>query len=120
MREVTKQIMKENPDFSTMEPLDYKRFLVISLGAGSNRLEKKYNAKMASKWGVISWLNENNNTPIIDCYGEAGKDMVEYHSSVVFQALHSEDKYLRIDVSFHFFYFSKKIVSFLSKEGSQN
>ncbi|XWS29867.1 hypothetical protein CRYUN_Cryun24cG0067000 [Craigia yunnanensis] len=50
--EVTKQIMKENPDFSPMEPLDYKRFLVISLGAGSNRFEKKYNAKMASKWGV--------------------------------------------------------------------
>ena len=112
MREVTKQIMKENPDFSTMEPLDYKRFLVISLGAGSNRYEKKYNAKMASKWGRISWLYENNNTPIIDCYSEAGKDMVDYHNCVVFHALNSEDKYLRIDVSFHFFYSLKR--------GSQN
>ncbi|XVE87147.1 hypothetical protein DITRI_Ditri18aG0093100 [Diplodiscus trichospermus] len=97
IREVTKQIMKENPDFSAMDPLDYKRFLVISLGAGSNRSEQKYNAQMASKWGVISWLFENNNTPIIDCYSEAGKDMVDYHNSVVFQALNSEDKYLRID-----------------------
>ncbi|XVF61138.1 hypothetical protein PTKIN_Ptkin08bG0105400 [Pterospermum kingtungense] len=95
--EVTKQIMKENPDFDSIDPLDYARFLVISLGAGSNRLEKKYNAKTASKWGVISWLYENNNTPIIDCYSEAGKDMVDYHNCVVFQALHSEDKYLRID-----------------------
>ncbi|XP_022775209.1 patatin-like protein 1 [Durio zibethinus] len=97
IREVTKQIMKENPDFSPMKPLDYNRFLVISLGAGSNRLEKKYNAKMASKWGAIGWLYENNHSPIIDCYNEAGKDMVDYHISVVFQALHSEDKYLRID-----------------------
>lgn len=105
MREVTKQIMKENPDFYSMDPLDYKRFLVISIGAGSSRHENKYNAKKASKWGVISWIFENNNTPIIDCFSEAGKDMVEYHNSVVFQALHSEDKYLRIDVSFHFLFF---------------
>ncbi|XVF17713.1 hypothetical protein REPUB_Repub10bG0147400 [Reevesia pubescens] len=97
IREVTKQIMKENPDFSPVDPLDYKRFLVISLGAGSNRHEQKYDAKTPSKWGVISWLYENNNTPIIDCYSEASKDMVDYNNSVVFQALHSEDKYLRID-----------------------
>ncbi|XP_007047215.2 PREDICTED: patatin-like protein 1 [Theobroma cacao] len=97
IREVTKQIMKENPNFSDMDPLDYTRFLVISLGGGSNRLEKKYSAKEASKWGVICWLFENNHTPIIDCYSEASKDMVDYHNSVVFEALHSEDKYLRID-----------------------
>ncbi|XVF15580.1 hypothetical protein REPUB_Repub09cG0166500 [Reevesia pubescens] len=97
IREVTKQIMKENPDFSQLDPLDYKRFLVISVGAGSNKLEMIYNAQMASKWNVISWLYENNHTPIIDCYSEAGKDMVDYHNSVAFQALNSEDKYLRIN-----------------------
>ncbi|GMI67261.1 phospholipase A IVA [Hibiscus trionum] len=97
MREVTKQIMKDNPDFSPTDPLDYTRFLVISLGAGSNRREKKYDAKQAAKWGVISWLFEDNNSPILDFYGEASKDMVDYHNCVVFQALHSEDKYLRID-----------------------
>ncbi|OMP02038.1 Patatin/Phospholipase A2-related protein [Corchorus olitorius] len=97
IREVMKQIMKANPDYSPMDPLDYTRFLVISIGSGSNKLEQKYNAKMASKWGVISWLFENGHTPIIDCFGEAGKDMVDYHNVVVFQALNSEDKYLRID-----------------------
>ncbi|KAL4363277.1 hypothetical protein GQ457_04G035280 [Hibiscus cannabinus] len=97
MREVTKQIMKDNPDFLAIDPLDYTRFLVISLGAGSNRREKKYDAKQAAKWGVISWIFEDNNSPILDFYAEASKDMVDYHNSVVFEALHSEDKYLRID-----------------------
>ncbi|GMI98016.1 phospholipase A IVA [Hibiscus trionum] len=97
IREVMKQLMKANPEFSPIDPLDYTRFLVISLGAGSNRREKKYDAKTSSKWGLISWLFEDNNSPILDFYGSASKDMVDYHNCVVFQALHSEDNYLRID-----------------------
>ncbi|KAE8665939.1 Patatin-like protein 2 [Hibiscus syriacus] len=97
LREVTKQIMKDNPDFSGTDPTDYTRFLVISIGTGSSKREKKYDAKTASKWGVISWLFEDNNSPILDFFGEASKDMVDYHNSVVFQALHSEENYLRID-----------------------
>lgn len=102
-REVTKEIMKENPDFSAMDPLDYGQYLVISLRAGSNRHEKIYDAKTASKWGLISWLFENNTSPILDFYGEASKDMVDCNNSVVFKALHSEDMYLRIDVIFSSF-----------------
>ncbi|KAK8710879.1 hypothetical protein V6N13_146188 [Hibiscus sabdariffa] len=67
------------------------------VSSGSNRREKKYDAQTSSKWGVISWLFKDNNSPILDFYGTASKDMVDYHNSVVFQALHSEDKYLRID-----------------------
>ncbi|XP_039008069.1 patatin-like protein 1 [Hibiscus syriacus] len=100
IREVTKQIMKDNPEFSRIDPMDYSytRFHVISLGAGSNRREKKYDAKTASKWGVISWLFEDNNSPIFDFFGEASKDMVDYHNSVVFKALHSQENYLPIDI----------------------
>ncbi|GLT49866.1 hypothetical protein SLA2020_233930 [Shorea laevis] len=96
--EVTKQITKKNPDFfPDIKTLDYTRFLVVSLGAGSNKSEQKYNAKMSSKWGIICWMYENGNTPIIDCYDDASKDMVEYHNVAVFQALDSEHSYLRID-----------------------
>ncbi|KAE8697345.1 Patatin-like protein 3 [Hibiscus syriacus] len=58
IREVTKQIMKDNPEFSRIDPMDYSytRFHVISLGAGSNRREKKYDAKTASKWGIGRYL----------------------------------------------------------------
>ncbi|KAK2657442.1 hypothetical protein Ddye_010494 [Dipteronia dyeriana] len=95
--EVMKQITKENPDFTSIEPLNYKRLLVISIGTGSKKSGEKYNVEMASKWGVISWLYWKKSTPLIDCYQEAIGDMVNYHISVVFQALHSEKNYLRID-----------------------
>ncbi|POO02778.1 LOW QUALITY PROTEIN: Patatin-related protein [Trema orientale] len=53
--EVTKQIIRQNLDFDPVKPMDYNRFLVISIGTGSNRSEQKYSAKMTSKWGIISW-----------------------------------------------------------------
>uniref|UniRef100_A0A1J3IEI8 Patatin n=1 Tax=Noccaea caerulescens TaxID=107243 RepID=A0A1J3IEI8_NOCCA len=95
--EVTKQIMKKNPSMGDISPLDYTRFVVISLGTGSIRKQEKYDAKMASKWGLLGWIFENGSTPILDCYSEAIHDMVDYQSSVVFQALRSERNYLRID-----------------------
>ncbi|CAI0553688.1 unnamed protein product [Linum tenue] len=94
--EVTKQIMK-NPGGCSMKPMEYGRFLVISLGTGSNKTEEKYNAKTASKWGVISWLYHKGSSPLISCYSDAISDMVDYHNCVVFKALESEDNYLRID-----------------------
>ncbi|XP_010432095.1 PREDICTED: patatin-like protein 3 [Camelina sativa] len=95
--EVTKQIMKKNPAMGDISPLDFTRFLVISIGTGSIRNQEKYNAKMASKWGLLCWIFENGSTPILDCYNEAIHDIVDYQSSVVFQALRSEKNYLRID-----------------------
>ncbi|EOA17978.1 hypothetical protein CARUB_v10006413mg [Capsella rubella] len=95
--EVTKQIMKKNPAMGDISPLDFTRFLVISIGTGSIRNQEKYNAEMASKWGLMCWIFENGSTPILDCYNEAIHDMVDYQSSVVFQALRSEKNYLRID-----------------------
>lgn len=79
--------------------MDFGRFLVISLGTGATKTEQKYNAQMASKWGVIGWLFSQGGTPIIDAFNQSSADMVDFHNSVVFQALHSEDNYLRIQVS---------------------
>ncbi|KAJ8430011.1 hypothetical protein Cgig2_008450 [Carnegiea gigantea] len=92
INEVTKQIIKENPDFGLIND----RLLVISLGTGSGKNENKYTAKKAAKWGVISWLYEQGSSPIIDAFSEAGDDIVDYHNSVVFHAFRSEDNYLRI------------------------
>ncbi|KAK9990598.1 hypothetical protein SO802_025583 [Lithocarpus litseifolius] len=96
--EVTKQIINKNPDFLPIKPMAYDQLLVISIGTGSNTSEQKYNSKTASKWGVISWLYENGDTPLIDCYSDSSTDMVDYHNCVVFQALHSENNYLRINI----------------------
>ncbi|XP_021897612.1 patatin-like protein 1 [Carica papaya] len=94
--EVTKQIIKQNPDFLQLKPMDYGRYLVISLGTGCNKIEQKYDAKICGKWGALSWIYNNGSCPILDCYREASDDMVDYLNSVVFQALNSEDNYLRI------------------------
>lgn len=97
MAEVTKEILKGNSDFFPIKPIDYGRFLVISLGAGSTKAEEKYNATEVAKWGLLGWLTSGGSTPLVDVYTQASGDMVDFHLSVVFKALHS-DKYLRIQV----------------------
>lgn len=96
---MTKQIFDRSPDFFPIKPTDYGRFLVISIGTGSAKAEKKYSAQKAAKWGVLGWLLNGGSTPIVDVFTLASADMVDFHFSVVFQALHSEQNYLRIQVS---------------------
>ncbi|RIA04420.1 hypothetical protein BRARA_K01281 [Brassica rapa] len=98
MTAVTKQIVKNNPDMGKLKPLGYDKFLVISIGTGSTKKVEKYSAKKAAKWGIISWLYDDGSTPILDITMESSRDMIHFHSSVLFKALQSEDKYLRIDV----------------------
>lgn len=109
MTAVSKQIVKNNPDMGELKPLGYDQFLVISIGTGSTKKEERYSAKKAAKWGIISWLYVDGSTPILDITIESSRDMIHYHSSVVFKALQSEDKYLRIDVikSYIYIYASK-------------
>ncbi|KAG4987818.1 hypothetical protein JHK85_030801 [Glycine max] len=96
IREVTKQLIRKGNGGISINPLEYSRFLVLSIGTGSNKSEHKYNAKMVSKWGILTWLFNSGSTPILDCFSEASFDMVDYHNCVVFSALQSEDNYLRI------------------------
>ncbi|CAH2042627.1 unnamed protein product [Thlaspi arvense] len=94
--QVTKKIFEQDPDFFPIKAMDYGRFLVISIGTGSAKVEKNYNAKMAAKWGVLGWLIHGGSTPLVDVFTQASADMVDFHNSVFFQALHSENNYLRI------------------------
>ncbi|XP_077213156.1 patatin-like protein 2 isoform X2 [Tasmannia lanceolata] len=94
--QVTKEIFRGNADFFPIKPMDYGRFLVISLGTGSPKNKEKYNAKGARKWGVLGWLLSGGSTPLVDVFTQASADMVDIHLSVLFQALHSESNYLRI------------------------
>jgi hypothetical protein len=100
MGEVSKEMIKGNPDFFPIKPMDYGRFLVISLGTGSHKAEEKYKATDAAKWGIMDWLTKDGSTPIIDVFSEASADMVDLHLSVVFKAFHGEKSYLRIQVLF--------------------
>ncbi|KAI7736443.1 hypothetical protein M8C21_018301, partial [Ambrosia artemisiifolia] len=67
--EVTKEILSGSPDFFPIKPMEYGRFLVLSLGTGTSK-SKEHDA--------------------------TDGDIVDYHLSTVFQALHSAENYLRI------------------------
>ncbi|KAG8057023.1 hypothetical protein GUJ93_ZPchr0002g26118 [Zizania palustris] len=94
--EVSKQIFKQNPDFFPIKPMDYGRFLVISLGTGSSKFEVNYNSQKAKSWGVLDWLLVGGSTPLVDIFTQASADMVDIHIAAVFKVLHSEQNYLRI------------------------
>jgi len=96
--EVTEDISRRSPDFFPIKPMDYGRFLVISLGTGSPKSEEGYTAHEAANWGIIGWLMSGGSTPLVNVFTQASADMVDLHLSVVFQALHSRNSYLRIQV----------------------
>ncbi|KAL3819087.1 hypothetical protein ACJIZ3_004992 [Penstemon smallii] len=96
VREVTKDVLRNNQPSFPIQPMEYNKLLVISLGTGSEKQEQKYTAQMAAKWGIISWLINANSTPIVDIFSQANQDMVDYFLSVVFQSLQSQDNYIRI------------------------
>ncbi|EOA27411.1 hypothetical protein CARUB_v10023546mg [Capsella rubella] len=94
--EVTNEITRGSSDFFPIRPNDYGRFLVLSLGTGNHKCEEKFNAKEVAGWGLLSWLTHDSSTPLIDAFTQASSDMVDFHLSAVFRALHSEANYIRI------------------------
>ncbi|KAL6193151.1 hypothetical protein ACLB2K_034235 [Fragaria x ananassa] len=95
--EVTKEIKNGYSDFSRIVPAEQgDRFLLVSLGTGSSE-KSHYDADQAKFWGILGWLMQPNfKCPLLYVLGEASSDMVDCHISTLFQALWSDDNYLRI------------------------
>lgn len=89
------QINERNSNFL---PRANGRFLVISLGTGSQKQENVYNANDAANWGVLGWLNHSGSSPLVDVFTQASGDMVDLLLPSALQALHSQENYLRIQV----------------------
>uniref|UniRef100_A0A453IV79 Patatin n=1 Tax=Aegilops tauschii subsp. strangulata TaxID=200361 RepID=A0A453IV79_AEGTS len=96
MTDVSKQILLGNQDFFPIKPADYGKFMVLSLGTGSAKVEEKFDAAACSKWGILGWLYNKGATPLIDSFSQASADLVDIQASVLFQALRCEKRYLRI------------------------
>ncbi|KAL0909045.1 hypothetical protein M5K25_023567 [Dendrobium thyrsiflorum] len=96
MKIVSKNIFLESQDYFPINPVEYNKFLVLSVGTGSAKAEGNYTAKNAAKWGKLRWLYNNGGRPIIDIYSEASADMVDIMTCIIFKTLHSECNYLRI------------------------
>ncbi|XP_062102222.1 patatin-like protein 3 [Humulus lupulus] len=76
--------------------MEFGRFLVLSIGTGSVKIEDKYRADEAAKWGLLGWLKSHNSVPLLDIFTQASSDMTDLFLSTVFQALNSDKNYLRI------------------------
>ena len=53
MTDVSKQILMGNPDFFPIKPADYGKFMILSLGTGTAKIEEKFHAAECSKWGLL-------------------------------------------------------------------
>ncbi|KAL0296995.1 UNVERIFIED_CONTAM: Patatin-like protein 2 [Sesamum radiatum] len=96
INQVTKEITRGSSEIFPLKPKEDGRFLLLSLGTGSAKAEEKYDAEGAAKWGVLGWLLNGGSTPLFDVFNRASSDMVDFHTSTFFQALHSQNNYLRI------------------------
>ena len=85
-------------EVSLRRALNYENYLIISLGTGTSKMENKYNAKMAAKWGILGWLCSEGSSPLVDAFTFAGADMVDLHMSLIFRSTKCEQNYLRIQV----------------------
>ncbi|KAM3297669.1 hypothetical protein ACQJBY_039547 [Aegilops geniculata] len=98
MTHVSKQILMKNRHFFPVKPAENGKFMVLSLGTGTAKVEEKFGAAKCSKWGLLGWLYKGGTTPIIDSFSQASADLVDIQASVLFQALHCDydRRYLRI------------------------
>ncbi|KAE8820197.1 patatin-like protein 1 [Hordeum vulgare] len=103
MTQITKKMMvKDREELYPVKPSDCGKFLVLSIGTGSTSDQGLYTAKQCSQWGIIRWLRNKGMAPIIDIFMAASSDLVDIHAAVLFQSLHSDGNYLRIqDNSLH-------------------
>lgn len=91
-----------------MDPTDYSKFLVLSLGTGAAKNEHFYNAKDAANWGSVQWIASiyTDSHPIIDVLQDGSANMVEIHLATIFEAFQAQDNYLRIQVQIPTNYYS--------------
>uniref|UniRef100_A0A453B131 Patatin n=1 Tax=Aegilops tauschii subsp. strangulata TaxID=200361 RepID=A0A453B131_AEGTS len=95
MSQVSQDIIVGDGEFFVENPVDYGKFMVVSIGCGLNPKES-YSAKDAAKWGILNWIVKDGTAPIVDMFNAASADMVDIHLSVLFGALRSSHRYLRI------------------------
>lgn len=88
----------QNATSSPTKPVECDRFLVLSLGTGTAKVEQKYDAEQAAKWGILGWLMNGGSSPLADIFLQASSDVVDFHLSTIFQLLNSQENYLRIQV----------------------
>ncbi|KAI3893139.1 hypothetical protein MKW92_033682 [Papaver armeniacum] len=96
MTSIANDLLDNNEDLAPIRATNYRKYMIISIGTGNAKNEEKYKSSVVSKWGVLGWLFDGGNVPLIDAFCQASSDMVDIHASTLFRALHCQENYLRI------------------------
>ncbi|KAL3329628.1 hypothetical protein AABB24_033798 [Solanum stoloniferum] len=89
---VAMKLAEEDPAFASIRSLNYKKMLLLSLGTGTtSEFDKTYTAKEAANWGFVQWM-----LVIQKMTDAASSYMTDYYLSTAFQALDSQNNYLRV------------------------
>ncbi|KAK6781536.1 hypothetical protein RDI58_019332 [Solanum bulbocastanum] len=89
---VATRLAREDPAFASIRSLNYKKMLLLSLGTGTtSEFDKTYTAEEAAKWGAVQWM-----LVIQKMTDAASSYMTDYYLSTAFQALDSQNNYLRV------------------------
>jgi hypothetical protein len=57
-----------------------------------------YDAREVAKWGIVDWLSNKGEAPLMDMVFNASADMVDYNLAIMFQSQQCSSNYLRIQV----------------------
>ena len=98
MSAIAKQIRLRSKEFPETKPLDYHRYLVISLGTGLPEQDIKFDALHVAKWGFFEWLGRHFTMPLPRMFLHASSDMTDSHVANLFKSIGCSDQLLRIQV----------------------
>lgn len=97
MTEIIKNIMRKCKDkMYPAKQADCCKLRVVSIGTGSSSDHGLYTAKQSSRWGIIKWLRNKGMIPMVDIFMEASSGVVNIQAAMLFQSLHCDANYLRI------------------------
>lgn len=94
---ITQAIKESQAGGALAERVDnssYNDILVLSLGTGQHTMG--YDARDVAKWGIVDWLANKGEAPLVDMVFNASADMVDYNLSIMFQSQQCASNYLRI------------------------
>ena len=104
MSAIAKQIRLRSKEFPETKPLDYHRYLVISLGTGLPEQDIKFDALHVAKWGFFEWLGRHFTMPLLHMFLHASSDMTDSHVANLFKSIGCSDQLLRIQVDIPYIY----------------
>ena len=79
--------------------VDYSKILLLSLGTGERNGKDKLEVGDPSKWGILNWLWQNDNSyPLLDILMSSADEMIEMYMSSIFQSRGLSENYTRIQV----------------------